>query len=164
VQTAQAAQAVQAAQAAHTAQAAQAAQAEQVPAQEAHAQHAAQAAPQVASYWSHVAGNNQTVAQIATMRGLEVSDLLKFNLPSLPGLTKTAKLYSGTRIWLRGPPMKAAAIKTSSSLSSFGSFGSNSTSSVGGRGRVCPPGVKDGEGRVHMGRGGDFVRQQSKQL
>lgn len=52
----------------------------------------------------HVAENNQTVAQIAALRGLEVSDLLKINLPSLPGLTKSAKLYPGTHIWLRGPP------------------------------------------------------------
>lgn len=56
----------------------------------------------------HVAENNQTVGQIAAMRGLEVSDLLKFNLPSLPGLTKSAKLYPGTLVWLRGPPPKTS--------------------------------------------------------
>jgi hypothetical protein len=54
----------------------------------------------------HVAENNQTVAQIAAMRGLEATDLIKFNLPFLPQLTETAKLYSGTRIWLRGPHRK----------------------------------------------------------
>jgi hypothetical protein len=59
----------------------------------------------------HVAENNQTVAQIAALRGLEVSDLLKINLPSLPGLTKSAKLYPGTHIWLRGPPQLSVEAK-----------------------------------------------------